>query len=141
MLAQSASLLKQAMPMLAQVATATRHYQAIYDVGKYAMQSQQQLWPRFSKAVIDGCAKAFPRTASFVGLQVQALQLAKTNYEGNLHGPLYVAHVLSASWCSAEGPAAAACSTAPCPAKQHTYSNQLGRSVSTVVNHLSVQRQ
>lgn len=33
MLAQSASLLKQAMPMLAQVATATRHYQAIYDVG------------------------------------------------------------------------------------------------------------
>jgi hypothetical protein len=68
MLAQSASLLKQAMPMLAQVATATRHYQAIYDVGKYSSEIQQQLWPCFRKAVIDGCAKAFPRTASFAGL-------------------------------------------------------------------------
>ncbi|KAF6253440.1 adenosine 5'-phosphosulfate kinase [Scenedesmus sp. NREL 46B-D3] len=33
MLAQSGFLLKQAMPMLAQMATAARHYQAIYDVG------------------------------------------------------------------------------------------------------------
>eukprot|EP00882_Tetradesmus_deserticola_P005239 GHRQ01005516.1.p1 GENE.GHRQ01005516.1~~GHRQ01005516.1.p1 ORF type:complete len:267 (+),score=106.73 GHRQ01005516.1:96-803(+) len=33
MLAQSSSLLKQAMPMLAQMATAARHYQPHYDVG------------------------------------------------------------------------------------------------------------
>jgi hypothetical protein len=39
MLAQSGSLLRQAMPMLAQVATAARHYQAIYDVGAYLYRS------------------------------------------------------------------------------------------------------
>jgi hypothetical protein len=43
MLAQSGSLLRQAMPMLAQVATAARHYQAIYDVGACLFYSQQQL--------------------------------------------------------------------------------------------------
>lgn len=62
MLSQSGSLLRQAMPMLAQVATAARHYQPIYDVGACALSSQQQLRGVFVKAVIDGCAKAFPST-------------------------------------------------------------------------------